>query len=280
MKKVLLPTDFSKNAYNAIQYAVKLYKDEPCRFYLMHTYTQPVYHTEYVMSGTYEMELADFFHDDSEQQLAQLKTDLEQSFENPMHQFKTHNAQNLLVDEIMDLTEEKGIDVIIMGTQGATGAKELLFGSNTAQVLKKASCPVIVVPDRFQFEDPKEILFPTDYEIVYREKGLKEFLQLAYENVSRIDVLHIKHGHELTPFQAENRQRLEKLLKPIAHVFHEEPDNEIIKGINEFQLKNKVNLLVMVMNKHTFLEKLFIKPVIKKISLNLNIPFMVIPYFK
>nr|WP_299345375.1 universal stress protein [Allomuricauda sp.] len=280
MKKILLPTDFSKNAYNAIQYALKLYKEEPCLFYLMHTYTQPVYHTEYIMSGSSEMELADFFQDDIEQQLSELKSNLEQVFDNPIHQFEVRCSQNLLVDGVSEMTDEKGIDLVIMGTQGATGAKELLFGSNTAHVLKKASCPVIVVPDGFEFENPKEILFPTDYEIVYREKGLKEFLPLAYENVCRINVLHILKGKDLTEIQRENRLRLEKLLKPAAHVFHEVSNNEIIETINEFQRKNKVNLLVMVMNKHTFLEQLFIKPVIKKISLNLNIPFMVIPYFE
>ncbi|TAI49750.1 universal stress protein [Flagellimonas allohymeniacidonis] len=280
MKKILLPTDFSKNSYNAAEYALRLFKDEPCLFYLMHTYTPPVYHTEYVMSDTLQMGLGDFFHENTMEQLSNLQNKLEGNFKNPMHQFKLHGTQNLLVDEVREMVGEKEIDLIVMGTQGATGAKELLFGSNTVHVLKKATCPVIAVPDGFEYENPKEILFPTDYEIVYREKGLKEFLHLAYEHVSRIEVLHIARGHELTQFQKENKSRLEKLLRPIAHVFHEIDNNEIIAGINEFQLKNKVNLLVMVMNKHTFLEQLFIKPVIKKISLHLNIPFMVIPYFK
>ena len=86
-------------------------------------------------------------------------------------------------------------------------------------------------------------------------------------------------GERMKDFQNKNKEFLDQRLKPVAHLFHETPNNEVVEGINEYQLKNKVNLLVMIMNKHTFLESLFIKPVIRKIGLHLHIPFMVIPQF-
>ena len=55
------------------------------------------------------------------------------------------------------------------------------------------------------------------------------------------------------------------------------PENEIINAINTFQIKTRINLLVMVQNKHTFFERLFIEPVIKKIGFHITTPFMVIP---
>ncbi len=275
---MLLPTDFSENAYNAIRYAQELYKDESCLFYLLHTYSPPIYYVEYASFSSEQIGLDDFYHAKAMEQLEELKQNLENSFKNPLHQFQLKAAFNTLMDEVLEMVENVNISVIVMGTKGATGTKELLFGSNTVHVIKKAKCPVIAVPDGFAYETPKEILFPTDYEISYKTKALKELLYLANEHISRIDVLHVATGHPLTDLQIANRERLENLLKPFAHVFHDMPNNEVINGINEFQLKNKINLLVMVMNKHTFLERLFLKPVIKKIGLNLHIPFMVIPY--
>jgi nucleotide-binding universal stress UspA family protein len=278
MKKVLLPTDFSDNAYNAIRYAQELYKDESCQFYLLHTYAPPIYYIEYASFSSEQIGLDDFYHSTAMEKLDELKQKLGKSFENPLHKFQIRAAFNTLVDEVLEMVENEGINIIVMGTKGATGAKELLFGSNTVHIIKKAKCPIIAVPDGFAYETPKEILFPTDYEISYRTKALKELLYLATEHISRIDVLHVATGQALTDSQVANKEKLEKLLKPFANVFHEMPNNEIINGINEFQLKNKINLLVMMMNKHTFLERLFLKPVIKKIGLNLHIPFMVIPY--
>ncbi|MGW9685760.1 universal stress protein [Flagellimonas sp. 2504JD1-5] len=277
MKKVLLPTDFSENAFNAIRYAQELYKDESCLFYLLHTYSPPIYYIEYASFSSEQIGLDDFYHTNAMEQLDDIKQNLETSFKNPLHQFRIKAAFNTLMDEISEMVENEGINVIVMGTKGATGAKELLFGSNTVHVIKKAKCPVIAVPDGFAYETPKEILFPTDYEISYKTKALKELLYLANEHISRIDVLHVATGDALTESQIANKEKLGKLLKPFAHIFHDMPNNEVINGINEFQLKNKINLLVMIMNKHTFLERLFLKPVINKIGLNLYIPFMVIP---
>ncbi len=278
MKKVLLPTDFSENAYNAIRYAQQLFKDEPCKFYLLHTYSPPIYYVEYASFSSEQIDLDDFYHTNAMDQLDELKKKLKKSFNNPLHKFEAKAVFNTLVDQVLEMVENEGMNIIVMGTKGATGAKELLFGSNTVHLIKKTKCPVIAIPDGFTYETPKEILFPTDYEISYREKALKELLHLAEEHISRINVLHVATGHGMTNSQKANKERLEDLLKPIAHTFHEMPNNEVITGINKFQLKNRVNLLVMVMNKHTFLERLFLKPIIKKIGLRLHIPFMVIPY--
>jgi hypothetical protein len=49
-KKILLPTDFSKNAYNAINYAIELYKEESCEFFILHSYYLPGYEKSNLLS--------------------------------------------------------------------------------------------------------------------------------------------------------------------------------------------------------------------------------------
>src|SRR5690606_13465946 len=96
-------------------------------------------------------------------------------------------------------------------------------------------------------------------------------------HVSRINVMHVRAGYELTKNQEKNKGQLRDLLGHVC-LFYEVPDNSIILAINEFLDKDKIDLLVMTRNKHTFLERLFIEPVIKKIGLHITIPFMVVPY--
>ena len=88
--------------------------------------------------------------------------------------------------------------------------------------------------------------------------------------------MHVRAGYELNPSQEKNKAQLGQVLENKGQ-FHEVPDNGIITAINEFQVKSKSNFLVMVQNKHTFIERLFIEPVIKKIGFHVTIPFMVLP---
>ncbi|MCM4163431.1 MULTISPECIES: universal stress protein [unclassified Arenibacter] len=278
MKRILLPTDFSDNSLKAIHYALKLFKNAKCKFYLMHTYMPPVYNMEYLVGSPGLIGLGDIMQETSMTQLEKLKSRLEKEYHNPDHNFVVHTAFNTLVNEVMETVESEGIHLVVMGTKGATGAEEILFGTNTVHVIRKVDCPVLVIPPNFEYENPLEILFPTDFEIEFSKERLAQLLEIADEHGSQINVLHVSTGYELTPEQERQKKGLEKILGPKA-LFHDVPNNEIINAINEFQAKEKINLLVMVQNKHTFMERLFIEPVIKKIGFHVTIPFMVIPQF-
>ena len=276
MTRILLPTDFSDNSFEAIRYALLMYKEVECTFYLLHTYTPAIYQTEYLIGSPGQIGLGDVLQESSMTQLEKLQKRLESQYENEKHTILVHSAFNTLLGEISDMVEAENIDLIVMGTKGATGAQEILFGTHTVHVIKKAKCPVIAIPPKFTFEAPKEILFPTDYEIEYEKEKLDQLLGIAALYKSRINVMHVRAGYDITSEQEKNKQKLETILGSSA-LFHEVPDNGIISAVNEFQVKTPINLLVMVQNKHTFLERLFIEPVIKKIGFHLTVPFMVVP---
>ena len=191
-----------------------------------------------------------------------------------------HSAFNTLVEEIVETSKNENADMVIMGTQGATGAKEILIGTNTVHVIRKACCPVIAIPPNFNYKSPNKVLFPTDLEIDYQEEQLQELHYLAKQHKSRIDVMHVSSSYDLTEAQLKNKAKLVKILGEVAHLFHELPNQEVITAINNFQQKKKINFLVMIQNRHTFLERLFIEPVIKKLGFHVTIPFMVIPPHK
>lgn len=276
MTRILLPTDFSQNAMTAIEYGLQLFKDTTCTFYLLNTYMPPVYHTEYLMGSPAQIGLGDIVQENSMTNLKNLKKELEERFENPLHSFITRSALNVLSSEVTRTVEAEQIDVVIMGTQGATGAKEILLGTNTVHVIKNAKCPVLAIPSGFEYETPKQILFPSDYEVALTKQDLSLLLKIATTHLSQVNVMHVYTGAELNPTQQKNKKKIESLLNEKT-LFHDVGSNEIIAAVNDFQLKQKINLLVMVQNKHTFLERLFIEPVIKKISFHVTIPFMVIP---
>ena len=278
MKRIILPTDFSQNALNASRYALKLLEDQECTFYLMNTYTPAIYQSEYVLHSPGQIGLGDIYQSESQEQLEKLQKQLQKEFNNPKHTLITHSAFNILVDEVINMVENENADFIVMGTQGASGAKEIFLGTHTVHVIKKSKKPVLAIPAEYPFTVPASILFPTDYEIDYQEEELSALLEIANMAGAKIHVLHIASGFGLTDAQKKNKATLERMLAAGNSEFHDVPSQEIIEGINNFQKEHKVDLLAMVQNKHTFLERLFLEPIIKKIGFHVSIPFMVMPH--
>ncbi len=277
MKKILLPTDFSDNAENAIKYAVQLYKDEKCNFILLNTYTPIIYQFEHLQASSPQLQVLEIVKETSNRKLNELIQTIKTEFNNPNHTFTQISAFNTLTAEIDELFEGNIMDLVVMGTKGASGLKEVLFGSNTVHVLKNTKCPVIAIPSGFSFETPHEILFPTDYEIDYKKKHVQSILDISAMYNARVNILHVFYGSDLSNKQHHNRKKLETYFKEIACLFHDVKNQNIPEAITKFQLKARINLLVMINNKHSFFENIFFKSTINQIGFHLNIPFMVIP---
>lgn len=277
MKRILLPTDFSNNSWSAIKYALQLFKNETCTFYLLNTYTPAIYHVEYVLIEPAQFGIYDAVKENSLRQLDEFETRIKKEFNNPKHSVETIAAFNTLVSEIKEVVEKNKIDYVVMGTKGATGAKEILFGTNTVHVFKNVKCPVLAIPDGFDFEAPHEVLFPTDYKIDYKNKHIRPIIDILSFYNSRVNILHATYGYELSEKQETNREKLETIFKKTTQLFHNVSGQTVAEAIDKFQLKAKVNLLVMINNKHSFFENLFFKNTISQIGFHLNIPFLVIP---
>ena len=277
MKKILLPTDFSDNSWNAIKYALQLYKDQECNFILLHTYTPIVYHVEHLQASYTQLQVIDAVKETAKKRLDDTLQRINSEFNNTKHIFSQVTSFNTLTSEIEELYRGGVIDVIITGTKGASGVKEILFGSNTVHIIKNARCPIFAIPSGFSYEAPHEILFPTDLDILFKHSKLKILKEIVQSNNARLNAMHVSSGNELTEKQKRNKDNLESIFKNSAFLFHDVKPMNIAHAINEFQVKHKINLLVMINNKHSFFENLFFKNTINQIGFHLNVPFLVIP---
>lgn len=277
MKHILLPTDFSKNAYNAISYAVQLYRDVECKFYILHTYTAANISSGSMIDSHSALVLQDIIIETAERKLKEIEDRLHTEFNNVNHTFITMASFNLLIPQIKDVIKENAIDLVIMGTKGANGVKEIVFGSNAVKVFKGIKHPVLIIPSDFAYEAPHEILFPTDLEAIYKHSNLNILKKLAIANHAKVNVMHVSTGYNLTEKHDTNKRTLESIFKNSTFLFHDIKNMDITEAINEFQVKHKINLLVMINNKHSFFENLFFKPVISQIGFHLNVPFLVTP---
>lgn len=276
MKKILLPTDFSENAFNAIRYAVQLFKNEECTFFLLNTYTPILYDNEYLVYNASQPTLTEIYKNNSLKGLTRMLRKIRRDFHNEKHEYKKISSFNMLSDEIKEQVKEKEIDLVVMGTQGATGAAEILFGTHTVHAIKKTKCPLLAIPSQYEFKPPKEILFPTDYETVPPEL-LMILKELVSGNSSSLHILHVYFGPALTEEQEKHKKILGEMFNDQAHHFYSVAKKNVPQAIYDFQEDNPIDLLAMVNNKHSFFENLLFKPVINEIGFHVKVPFLVIP---
>lgn len=273
-RKILLPTDFSDNAWNAAVYALKLYKHESCTFYFLNSTIIKV-----STLSNLSNKLLEVMKEEANRELLALKKLAESSNDNASHDFETILSTEDLTTAIKKVVNHKDIELIVMGTKGATGAKEFFFGSNTVHVIKNIKlCPLLMIPEAFDFVDLKQIAFPSDFNRNYNEKELEPLKQFAELYNSKIRIVHIDEEEEFNEIQESNLTLLKKILEDFETSVHWMPDySKKATTINDFIEELKIDILVMRSYKHSLIENIIKEPVIKKIGIKPIIPFLVIP---
>ena len=273
-KKILLPTDFSDNAWNAIIYALKLYANETCDFYLLNSIK-----IKGSTMSNFSSKLSSTIRKSAFKDMLDLKQMIERVNANANHNFEILVSNADLKDALETAIKKHTIQMIIMGTKGASGAKEFFFGSNTVNVINKVRlCPILTIPDQFDFVEPKKIAFSTDFNRLYKEEELAPLKEVTDLYNSEINIVHLNNEEHLNEVQEYNSKVLENDLKDYNHHFFWIPNyGKKANDINDFIKEQNINMLAMVNYKHSFIEKITKEPVIKTIGFQPFIPFLVIP---
>lgn len=274
-KNILLPTDFSDNAWSAVVYALKLYTNEYCTFYFLHsTFTTDVVSRTYITTHYVDKQ-----RKVAERRLIELKVQTEIANSNANHSFETLISEDELKIAVGNAVKKHGIDIVVMGTKGTTDAIEYFMGSNTIKVIKKIkNCPVLIVPDEHEFVEPKQITFPTDYNRFYDDEELRPLKEMADLFNSKIRVVHINIEKKLTEIQEYNMTMLGSFLANYDYSMHWLPDyTKKSKAIATFIEDLEIDMLAMVNYSHGLFESILNEPVIKKLAFHPIVPILVIP---
>ena len=271
---VLIPTDFSDNSWNATVYAMKLMAEEECTFYFLNAMNAKIS----AMSNM-SKKLNEVLNENAFKELRSLKAMAEAVPSKSKHRFEIVFSTESISRAINNCIKTYNINLVVMGTKGATGAKEIFFGSNTVSMIFRISlCPMMVIPENYHFKPLKQIAFPTNFMRPYRAEDLQPLFTMAQLFGTRIRVVHIQEKSILSAEQRNHYTLLKELLAGYDHSFHSMPNytsktNEIFDFIEELE----IDMLVMINYKHSILERFTREPVIKNIGYRPVVPFMVIP---
>ncbi|TYB72555.1 universal stress protein [Bizionia gelidisalsuginis] len=274
MLSILLPTDFSENSVNAINYALAFFKNQKVQFYFMHTYRNAFYdHSDLKSRKDFEVVLTKV-KKESQENLENLLKKVNESESNPKHSYHSISAFNTLVEESNDIVDDKNIDLIVMGTKGKSDARNIVFGSQAFQVLKYVQCPVLTIPAQYTNTALKRILFPTSYLIPYKQRELELLCVLAKLHRSAVDVVHVSTSNKLSIRQEDNQKFIKEALINSTVNFSVKNGKNITQGISEYIQENDIDMLTMVNTQYSILEDMLFPSKIDQVSLGLEIPLL------
>jgi nucleotide-binding universal stress UspA family protein len=180
MQKILVPCDFSEQSVNAFRLAADLADQTKGEIHLLHVTEVPVMHDSLLMPTlSFEATLLKELSDNAENQFKKLIADF--PTETVVLSKNVFGNTSLM---ILDYITENHIELVVMGTKGASGLRELLIGSNAERIVRRSSCPVITVRTYEKLRNIKNIVFPNSLEddqddLVEHIKVLQGFLKAS-----------------------------------------------------------------------------------------------------
>jgi len=271
MKTIIVPTDFSPIATNAMNFAADMATNINASLLLLHVYQVPVSMTDVpvVMVSAEELKKS------SESKLQELKDNLTHITSGKI---KIYSEARLgdVSDELEDACKHIQPFAVIMGTRGTTGVERILFGSTTLTAIRHLTWPVIVVPPGKEYgKGIKKIGFACDFDKVVESTPIQFIKNMIKEFGAELHVLNVDHeGKHFKPGTPEESLMLHTLLHDLNPNYHFIDNIDIEDGINEFVEKNNIDLLITIPKKHKLLDSLFKHSSTKQLVTQSHVPVM------
>ena len=273
MKNILLPTDFSGNSKNAIQYALKFFEGENCTFHILNSQKPTGYITADVLYGAPGTSIYEGILNDNKKALENMVQFGESNSEKENFTFIPKLDFDNIVDAINQAVALNNIELIVMGSNGATGAAEVLFGSNTLKVIRNVDCPVLIVPEDYTFENIEAVLLSLNYQNEVSKESVSLITEIVKKNGASLKILEIEEEDIQLAAQTNQPERSFTGLNLEQYSIKNIPASV---AINAFEQLIPVQLHAMIVERKSFLDRFIFGSETSKISYGSPIPLLVL----
>lgn len=240
MKKILVPTDFSEQADYALEAASQLARKYDSEIYLLHLLELPEQFIDPASTGSNQVPEAIFFMRKAHEKFEKVK---QREILNGIPVYEAVIFKETFKG-ILDVGKKNDCDLIVMGSHGASGLKEVFIGSNTEKVVRNSDIPVLVIKEKTDILNTKSLVFASDF-VPNVKKSFEEATKFAEKIGAKIHLVYINTANKFkTTEQLE--KKMDKFLEGVdfkdytLNVYNAE---SIEKGILKFSAKMNADLI-------------------------------------
>ncbi|MBC7947501.1 MAG: universal stress protein [Chitinophagaceae bacterium] len=271
MKTIIIPTDFSPAATNAMNYGVDMALSIDASVFLLHVYTIPIGFGDMPVSlvSVEEIKRA------AEDNMIRLKEDLVHITSGKIKIY-TEARLGLVIDELEELCKRIQPFAIVMGTSGSSEMERTLFGSNTLSAIKHLPYPIICVPKGKEYgQGIRKVGLACDFREVVETTPVEEIKNFVKEFHAKLFVLNVDHDNkQFTADTPEQSALLHTGLAEVRPEYHFITHTDIEDGINEFAETHDLDLVIAIPKKHKLLDGIFKKSSTRQLVFESHVPVM------
>jgi len=270
MKTILLMTDFSKNARNAIKYAIQAF-GEDMEYILM---------TSYIIRSAPAsvVNIARRVEENCEEDLKSDLDFIKSTFpEYPNLKITTLCEYGDPSDVLKTIQKQNIIDLVVMGTKGASGLIKVLVGSVTASVIRSTPLPVLAVPENAAFTTFDKIVFASDLHPIQNENLVKPLKQIAEKFDSDVMLLKVLRKGGMSKEKANSEiGKLEHsgYLSGLNKSWNFVESDHLSTAIEQFCEENQAGLLVVIARHSEFFDRIFHSSVSQQLVFHAKLPIL------
>lgn len=274
MNKILVPTDFSDCAGYAADVAIKL---APKMSAEVHLYTRVAVDPKW---SDYDAEIQQKYPESAtriEEAKANLKA-LKEAYTEDWPSIVTTYSHGDIVEVISTYIDKENIDFIVMGSSGADGIKEAIFGSNAQKIVRHAHCPVMVIkhPVADKNLNFKNIVFASDFR-PEAKAAFHKLINFAQHFGSHIHLVSIASYPAIgvddkVKFRMEEFQQMGHETVKVS--LHEFVDFNVELGITHFANEINADLIALANYGKDPIKRIFTGSISETLVNHLEIPIL------
>jgi nucleotide-binding universal stress UspA family protein len=269
MKNILVTTDFSEAADNALEYALNLGAATGAAVIILNVYHIPLPAGQVPLMLVSPHEILEQTHERLKELAAATRTAYE-------HKFAVHSIarQGFAADEIPAAAAELKADLIVMGTTGTGSALATLLGSVTTEVMKRSSVPVLVIPASAQYAAVRQIAFAFDYQQPCERTTtlLKHYAELFGAELSIVNVVTPQTKQDA--INAAAGLAMDDALATTPHRLYFLEGTDVLLELSRFSEQHHSDWLVVVPHVHGFFHALYHRSISKGAAMRIHIPVL------
>lgn len=272
INNILVPIDFSKCSKNALKIAIGLAKSNNAKLHLVNAIHIPTPHVDVTGGFPHVEPILKDYEKKVEKEFEELKKEFVQLKD---VEYDTKKYISMVSDAIYTCMENQAIDLIVMGTKGSHSTLEKLLGSVSADVMRYAKVPVLLIPENVSSLDFKKIGYAADFEEMEDLGKLETLIYFAKLTKAEIQIFYVAKDIATVSFDKSRQSlKISNYLKDVDHSFHTIEDHKVVHGIFEFINQHKLDMLTLYPRKHGLLDRLLNGSVTKKIATEIQIPIL------
>lgn len=279
MAAILVPTDFSDNAYNALYYATRLFPDQPCKITLIHSFERQFStSTSRIDIGRNE-KIYDDYKRKADINLEEVKQKISRDSEGIDLTVVCYSSATPLFKMVNQLIIKAETDFVVMGTKGASGLTEVFIGSQAVTLIKKIRpIPLFLIPENTEVLQPTTIAYATDLKIDYAQYPLEIIKEIVRAHKSQLHIAHIYNQVSPGNTVENNYRKLKHKLADTTYSMHWiSSEKKMENALQEFLSKHQIQLVVLMYHKYGFLKRLLKTSFVEKVGFHSKVPLLILP---